>query len=182
MEHIEYEERVLIREEDYLKILEDIKREGLPFTNLHIENIYLDNDKHSIKSHKMVLRIRTINNNEQELTLKVKNEDGSCNEINETLNNHPLIDKELNNEFDSYYEIARLATDRVEVQYDDYLFVLDKNYYHGVIDFDIEIEANSQQKALEIIKKYCKKYNLEYKSNYVSKSRRAILEVEKTRN
>ena len=34
--------------------------------------------------------------------------------------------KELNNEFDSYYEIARLVTDRVEVQYDDYLFVLDK--------------------------------------------------------
>ena len=99
MEHIEYEERVLIREEDYLKILEDIKREGLPFTNLHIENIYLDNDKHSIKSHKMVLRIRTINNKEQELTLKVKNEDGSCHEINETLNSHPLIDKELNNEF-----------------------------------------------------------------------------------
>ena len=179
MEHIEYEERVLIKEADYLKILEDIKRDNVPFISSYIENIYLDSDDHFIKENKMAFRIRTINHKEQELTLKRKNKDNSCVEINETLDKHPLIDKALNNRFSEFHEIARLATERVEVQYDDYLLVVDKNYYHGIIDFDIEIEANSQQKALEIIKNYCKKYDLTYKPDYKSKSHRAIEQAKK---
>ena len=59
MEHIEYEERVLIKEADYLKILEDIKRDNVPFISSYIENIYLDSDDHFIKENKMAFRIRT---------------------------------------------------------------------------------------------------------------------------
>ena len=174
MEHIEYEERVLINETDYQKIIADIKNMNKPYVVSFIENIYLDNDSRFINNHHMMLRIRTINNKDQELTLKMKNPDLSTREINETLSKHPIIDKELNNEFDSYHEVARLVTERIEIELDDYLLVLDKNIYHGIIDFDIEIEAKTQQKAYELIKMYCKRYNLEYKNDYKVKSRRAI--------
>lgn len=174
MEIIEYEERVLIKEADYKKVINDIKNEGRCFRAFHIENIYLDNKEEFIYKNRMMLRIRIIDNKEQELTLKIKNPDGSNREINETLNKHPIIDKELDNRFNEYQEIAKLVTERIEVPYDDYLLVIDKNMYHGVIDYDIEIEAKSQQKALELIKKYCKSYNLAYDPKYPTKSHRAI--------
>lgn len=179
MEHIEYEERVLISKKDYKKILQDIKKEDRPLKCTQIENVYLDNDESFIYKNKMMLRIRTIDNKEKELTLKIKNPDNSCIEINETLENHPLIDKQLNNTFSQYHQIAKLNTERVEVQYDGYLLVVDNNKYQDIIDYDIEVEASSQEKAKEIIKKYCDKYNLKYDPNYKSKSHRAIARVRK---
>lgn len=174
MEHVEYEERVLITESDYKKIIEDIKDMNLDYSSFDIENIYLDDKEGSIFDNRKMLRIRNISNAPQELTLKVKYPDGSCREINETLSNHPIIDKELNNRFSEFYEIARLITHRIEVKIEGYLLVVDKNEYSNIIDFDIEIEANSQQKAYEIIQKYCEKYHLKYDKNYYSKSHRAI--------
>ena len=174
MEHIEYEERVLINENDYQKIITDIKNMKKPFVASLIENVYLDNASHYINDHKMMLRIRTTNGQEKELTLKMKNPDHSTREINETLGHHPIIDKELNNKFSEYHEVARLVTERIEVEIDDYLLVVDKNSYHGIIDFDIEIEAKTQQKAHELIKMYCEKYHLTYREDYKVKSRRAI--------
>jgi len=179
MEHIEYEERVLISKDSYHKILDDIKKESHPFKQLEIENIYLDNDDSFIFKTKKMLRIRTINNKEKELTLKIKNPDNSCIEINETLDKHPIIDKELNGKFNKYHPIAKLKTKRIEVPYEDYLFIIDENHYHDIIDYDIEVETSSQQKAKEIILKYCSKYNLKYDSHYRSKSHRAVEAVRK---
>ena len=103
MEHIEYEERVLINENDYQKIITDIKNMKKPFAASLIENVYLDNASHYINDHKMMLRIRTTNGQEKELTLKMKNPDHSTREINETIKHHPIIDKELNNKFSSFF-------------------------------------------------------------------------------
>ena len=174
MKHIEYEERVMIKENDYLKVIEDIKLEGKPLHRFLIENIYLDNKESFIYSNKMMLRIRIINNQEKELTLKIKNPDNSTVEINETVERHHEIDKRLPGALSDYKEIARLITNRIEVQYKDYLFVIDKNTYHGVIDYDLEVETTNQQKAIDIIKQYCEKYNLQYDPHYRSKSHRAI--------
>lgn len=172
MKHIEYEERVIISENDYLKIIEDFS--SYPQERLLVENIYLDNREQFISKTKKMLRIRNINQSRQELTLKIGQPDGSNLEINETLENHPLIDQKLNNQFGCYKEVLRLVTHRVEIKMDDYLLVIDKNEYNNIIDYNIEIEANSQQKAQEIIKKYCEKYNLTYKENCPTKSQRAF--------
>ena len=174
MKHIEYEERVMISVNDYLKVIDDVKNEGLPINKLMIENVYLDNVNSFIYNNHMMLRIRNINQKEQELTLKVKTKDGSNLEINETINHHPTIDKYLEGNLSDYIEIAKLETQRIEVQYKDYLLVIDKNKYHGVTDYDLEIESDSQEKSLEIIKQYCIKYNLSFEKDYKSKSRRAI--------
>ena len=179
MEHIEYEERVLLSEDDYKKVIADIKKEDVPLHYFHIENIYLDNKEKYIRTNKMMLRIRLINDDVEELTLKIRNKDNSNREINETMESHPLIDKELDNKFDEYFKVAELVTDRIEVQYDNYLLVIDRNIYHGKIDFDLEIEAKNQQIAINLIKTYCVKYNLKYDPNYKNKCQRAFEQADK---
>ena len=174
MKHIEYEERVMISINDYLKVIDDIKREGKHFASFLIENIYLDNDNSFIYKNHMMLRIRNIDGKEEELTLKTRREDNSTLEINESRHHHKEIDKYLEGSLNDYHQIAKLITHRIEVKYKDYLLVIDKNEYHGVIDYDLEIEATSQNKALEVIKEYCEKYHLSYDKEYKTKSHRAI--------
>ena len=167
MKHIEYEERVLISKSDYEKVIEDTKLSGKEISHLIIENIYLDNEDSFIEKNHYMLRVRTTNGTKQELTLKIQNKDNSNIEINETLSDHPEIDKNIDGEFKDYKEKAKLVTDRLEVQFEDYLLVIDKNY-------DLEIESENQCKSKEIIRFYCKKFNLKYDSNYKTKSHRAF--------
>lgn len=174
MEHVEYEERVLISENDYKKVIDDVTKQNRPITNCVIENIYLDNNNFFVYHNKMMLRIRHTNGENEELTLKIRNQDGSNREINETLNHHLIIDKELDGKLEDYKPVTKLITERMEAKYDNYLLVIDKNYYDDIIDYDLEIEASSQEIALSIIKDYCKQYDLIYKDNYQTKSHRAI--------
>ena len=174
MKHIEYEERVLLSESDYNKVIDDLKQQGKTFRYIEIENKYLDNDSSFIYRTKKMFRIRNINNQEQELTLKIRNVDNSTVEINETLESHKEIDKYLEGQFSDYKVVAKLITHRIEIDYHHYLLVIDKNIFHGCTDFDLEVESNSQQKSLEIIQKYCEKYGLTFDPHYHSKSHRAI--------
>ena len=174
MKHIEYEERVLISKSDYEKVIEDIKLSGRPLSHLKIENIYLDNDDSFIQKHHYMLRIRTTNGTNKELTLKYKLKDNSSVEINETLESHNLIDEEIEGDLKEYKEVAELITDRIEVEMDDYLLVIDKNEYHGITDYDLEIESSNQRLSRKIVEFYCKKYGFCYDPNYKTKSHRAF--------
>lgn len=182
MEHIEYEERVLISYNDYQLIVQDLKNQNFDLTSFDIENIYLDTKKLKLTKNGMMLRIRNISNAPQELTLKIKDPSGGHLEINETLADHPRIDECLKKKFSKYQEITRLLTKRIEIPFDDYLLVLDENRYSNKVDYDIEIESSSQEKAKEIILKYCEKYHLTYKEKYRSKSKRAIKEFKKAKD
>ena len=179
MEHIEYEERVLISKDDYGKVIADVKLLGKDLRYLKIGNIYLDNGDSLIKNNRWMLRIRTTNGANQELTLKIKNPDNSTIEINETLDSHPEIEKQLGQSLKDYKEVTRLKTDRIEVQYEDYLLVIDKNDYSGIVDFDLEIESDNQAKSKKIIEFYCEKYGLLYDSHYKTKSHRAFEALDK---
>ena len=173
MEHIEYEERVMIKESDYKKVIDDLITQGYDIKPFTIENIYLDNDSHFIENNGMMLRIRNTLE-KQELTLKIRNEDNSNVEINETLSNHPIIDEALQYKFKEFKEVVRLVTQRIELKIDDYLLVIDKNQYCNITDYDVEVEASSQEKAKKILLEYCEKYNWKYKSDYLVKSARAF--------
>ena len=179
MEVIEYEERVLISKNDYEKVIADVKLSGKKLSYLNIENIYLDNEQKTIRNHRWMLRIRTTNNKDEELTLKIKNSDNSTIEINETLDSHPEIEKQLGQSLKDYKEVTRLKTDRIEIQYEDYLLVIDKNDYSGIVDFDLEIESDNQAKSKKIIEFYCEKYGLLYDSHYKTKSHRAFEALDK---
>lgn len=174
MKHIEYEERLIIKESDYQKIIEDINAQKLKGRHLHIENIYLDDKEYSLTDNHKMLRIRTTNNKDVELTFKSRHPSGGHYEINETLEHHHEINLNLDKEFKEYHEVARLITDRIEIPIDDYLFVIDKNHYGNIIDYNIEIEAISQEKAHELMVKYAEKYQIPYKKEVGGKSGRAI--------
>ena len=180
MEHIEYEERVLISQVDYERIVADFKDTKNTKRYIHIENIYLDTDDMFITNRKMMLRIRNINNKEQELTLKFRNKDNSTVEINETQTCHPLIDENLPISFDKCHPIVNLITERIEIEFDNYLLVIDKNEYCGKIDYNIEIESSSQALSKKIILEYCKKYHLTYDPHYITKNYRVFNELKRS--
>lgn len=172
MRNIECEERVMLTFDQYRKILAYYVAKYPDYRILDIENTYFDDDKLSLKNSHKVLRLRK-SNGKIEITLKVKGDNGDL-EINETPESHPEIDKALNNDFDKYKPIAKLATTRIEIEIDDYILVLDMNKYNGIIDYNIEVEASSKERALSIIQDICKYFDLEYKKDYRSKSSRAI--------
>ena len=70
-----------------------------------------------------------------------------------------------------------LKTKRLEVNFEDYLLVIDKNFYNNKIDFNIEVESTSRELAQKYLIETISKYGITYKKDYVSKSRRAILKL-----
>lgn len=183
--NIEFEKRVMLTECQY-KLLKEYAS-NFKHNELLLVNHYFDDEDLSLIKHHHVLRIREINNHDAELTLKVKGDNGDL-EINERisyykvaslLHSFKLDNKEINKEINKVTSkclklITSLKTERIEIEFDDYLFVLDKNYYSDIIDYDLEIESNDIVKALEVIKKYCHQYGMQYHEDYLSKSRRAI--------
>ena len=179
MENIECEERVLLTFAQYHLILKHyVSLYPNHYRYFKNTNIYLDDQNHTVLNSSSMLRIRRIDNKKEELTLKIKQENGDL-EINETLENHPTIDKYLSVPFSSLKPITTLKTTRVEIDIDDYMVVIDMNTYNGIIDFDLEIEAKTQERAKEIILSICEKYKIEYKNAYPSKSRRAFASIKK---
>ena len=58
MKHIEYEERMLITENDYKKVIDVLTNAGYKIEPFTIENIYFDNKDFYIDKNGMMLRIR----------------------------------------------------------------------------------------------------------------------------
>lgn len=177
MKNIECEERVLLTFEQYQTVLKDfVCKFPTKYRYLKNTNIYFDDENHTLIKNSFMLRIRKINDEQEELTLKIKQKEGDL-EINETVDNHPLIDEHLLISFEKLKPITSLTTRRVEIDIDDYMVVIDMNNFNKDVDFDLEIEAPTKERALEIILEICKKYNIEYKNDYPGKSRRAFASI-----
>lgn len=188
MQNYEYEDRIMLTQKSYLDILNDYQSFYPEVNAIEQTNYYFDDQNLSIiKSHK-VLRIRKISNSKYELTLKVKREDGDL-EINQNITEKEAEQMIQNNKFPngevkehvdlSVHLITALTTIRYEFKENGSLIVIDKNLYSGLIDYDLEVESNSKEKAHEVLMNISNKYKLIYDEKYKSKSRRAI---EKIRN
>ena len=184
---LEYEARVMLSITQYNKLLE-IMSNIVPITLI---NEYFDDENCTIIKCRKMLRIRNLNNKGYELTFKVKGENGDT-EFNQPIsskdrelfiNEGTFPDGEVKEQVqsiipvDSIKLITSLKTLRHEKQFEDYLLVLDKNEYNNIVDFNLEVESDNKQKSIEIIKKYCELYGLQYSETYKGKSRRAILSV-----
>lgn len=192
---MEYEARVMVNESQYLKIKQDYRNIGgicKEFTNI---NTYFDTPDLYLTSHHMVLRIREIITNdksEKELTLKIKGENGDI-EITHIIEDEIEYQNLLSINIDSkdileelshrgidpqkLKIITTLTTERIEVSFSNYLLVIDKNFYNGKIDFNIEVESTSRELAKQYLIDVISKYDIEYKKDYISKSRRAIYKL-----
>ena len=188
----EYEARVMVNENQYLEMREFYLNSKRPKKELINVNYYFDTEDRYLTNHGMVLRGREINNNEYELTLKIKEENFDT-EINHLLTYEEFDNLVKNGQFISieiirYLEkrnvdistlklVAILKTDRLEITYDDYLLVIDKNYYNGKTDFNVEVESSNKKEAKRHLISEISKFGIEYQEGYISKSRRAILKL-----
>ena len=158
--NLEYEARVMINQNQYSQIKKSYANmERKEFTNT---NHYFDYEDLYLTNHGIVLRIRNIDDKKYELTLKIKGETGDL-EVN-----HPLTSNEANNilktaiiptsnvldelskrniDLTKLKLIVSLKTERIEIEYPDYLLVIDKNYYRNKVDFNIEVESTSKKAA-----------------------------------
>ena len=145
----EYEARVMVSEDQYLEIRKKYLTSKNPKRDLINVNHYYDTEDRYLTHHHMVLRVREINEKEYELTLKIKGEECDL-ELNHSLTydesqninmvTAPEIIKELrarNVDISSLKLVSTLKTERLEVKYEDYLLVIDKNYYNNKVDFNI---------------------------------------------
>ena len=183
---MEYEARVMIDEKTYHLFKEAKIKENPSYRCIKNENIYFDNDDLYLTHHHMVLRIRTIDDKNHELTLKIKGENGDI-EITSPLGEKEYQSRDISSikeELDKHnidisllHEVSTLVTERIEISHDKYLLVIDKNFYNNKVDYNIEAESSSRKEAEKYLLEETKPFNIEYKKDYVSKSRRAILKL-----
>ena len=192
----EFESRVMLTEQEYLDIVSHYMK---LYPNSHFlqnNNDYFDTNDLYLKNRHMTLRIRTINDVRLELTLKIKGKNGD-EEINDDIS---FKEKEgiikdryfpdghvksyllsLPIPLSNYENIVSLYNRRLEIPYEDYLLVIDKNEYNGITDYNLEIEAkNDINLANKILSEYIKKFNLSLANQkYRGKAHRAIDSVTK---
>lgn len=183
---IECEKRVMITFDQYQTLLSDF--EG---RDSFIVNEYLDNEDSQLHDERLMLRIRTIDNNPQmELTLKIKNEEGDI-EVTDIISQEEksdiirlkqlpdgevkraLIDRGIST--NNMIIWGYIEVNRREVEFEQSMLVIDENHIQNTIDYNIEVEAKNIKKAEKVIKNLCENYHLNYQENYLSKSRRTYM-------
>lgn len=192
----EFESRVMITEEEYLNIVAFYMREYPNHRFLQNTNIYLDSDDLFLRRNHITLRVRDINDTSSELTCKIKGSNGD-DEINNDisqkerellLNDGVFPDGMVKNyllglpyPLSMYHVIATLYNRRLEIKCEDHLLVIDRNAYGDVVDYNLEIETDTDiATANKIISDYIEKFNLTlHKQKYIGKASRAILEATK---
>ena len=187
----EYEKRVMITESDYFKIVSHFMRLNPDRKYIKNTNIYFDTPDLYMRHHHSNLRIRIIDDEKYELTLKISRPEGD-----DELNDYPTkkeVDALLKHgafpdgvvkrflltlpyPLADYRKITTLETIRLEIENEDHLLVIDKNTYSNIVDYNIEIEAeDSINVANKRLNDYMKQFNIvEPAQKYIGKSHRAI--------
>lgn len=181
---IEYEARTMIDENQYVNFLQNYSnaKNMRSFINT---NEYFDTSELILLNNHTVLRKRSCNNS-IELTLKIKRENGDLEITQEVKNNSlplsTILSKKMIEELTKFNvdvnmlkKVGMLKTERTEIQFNDYLLVIDKNFYNNKVDYNIEIESTSKEKANLYLNEILKQYNITFDNNYINKARRAIL-------
>lgn len=188
----EFESRIMLTENEYFEIVSHFMRLHPNKHFLKNTNIYLDTSDLFLRKNHITFRIRIINDIKSELTIKIKGANGddeindgiNLNEVDAILNNHYFPDGNVKQyllslpySINEYNEIARLNNVRLEIEEEDHLLVIDKNFYNGITDYNLEIEANdSIDNARKWLDYYIKKFNLANRGQkYVGKAHRAIM-------
>jgi uncharacterized protein YjbK len=188
--NIEIEAKILVKEHEFnvLKSLLNIDEKLKVVQTNH----YIDDPLGSLRKYGFALRIRELNQTFT-LTLKSPMAEGTL-EKNQSLTEQAYTTYKKGKVFPSglikdflemfgfdttkLHIITHLTTERYETTFEGRHVCLDKNLYHGIIDFEIESEESSLKHAAETLQLLCEKANIEYKANHVSKYARAIKTIQ----
>ena len=192
----EFETRVMLTENEYFDIVSYFLKQYPNKQFLQNTNIYLDSDDLFLRKKHITLRIRTINDINCELTLKIKGSNGDqeindnvfIKEINLLINQNIFPEGNVKNyllslayPLSEYHPITTLYNRRLEIAFPDHLLVIDKNTYSNIVDYNLEIESEKDIKtAKKYLEYYINKFNLSLKDEpYIGKAHRAIMAVKK---
>src|SRR5699024_3717443 len=163
-QEIEIEFKTMLREDEFIQL-----RNTLPFPEQAVIQInhYFETAHFALKDKKAALRIRE-KEGRYTLTLKEPHELGllethdtlSSRDAHEWLQNRAVPQthtrKQLQqlgiNESDLRYYGA-LTTERYELHEASIDYMLDKSIYHGIIDYELEIEASSKEAGIQALHK-----------------------------
>ncbi|WP_042224653.1 CYTH domain-containing protein [Oceanobacillus manasiensis] len=135
-------------------------------------NYYFETKEFSLKSHGAALRIREKQGNYQ-LTLKEPNETGLLEthdtlsevEVDQWLSGKPMAKQHTQHQLDkwnisvselSYY--GALTTIRREIRYKNVLLVLDYSTYNGQVDYELELEAPTEEVGESVFQSLLKEF------------------------
>lgn len=190
--NIEIEAKILLTKDEYDAIVKYLHLER--YKKIEQTNHYVDTIERELKQNDIALRIRE--NNEFTLTLKTPLSEGLL-EKNQNINWREYSDLEDKGIFPqgdikNFLEIcgfdthslkvlASLKTNRIELEVDDGLLCLDENIYgknNDIIDYELEVESTSMEKAEETASKILKEVGItNFKFNTHSKQSRAIAAI-----
>lgn len=185
---IEYEKRMLVTKNEFLSIKNYLKSKGFPLSMIKQKNHYFEINKVALKCKGLHLRIRKqLSSPCYDLTLKIEDKDKVI-ELHQQLSKGSFMKMKKSSFFPEgeikdylqkhhidictirYY--GYLYTNRIEVKIEDYLVVLDKNIYNNIIDYNLEIEAESEYSAQLILNDYINLFSLSMKDKNRSKTSR----------
>ena len=190
--NIEIEAKVLINEDDYNRVLKFYKKEELQkVTQL---NYYIDTDALLLKQFGIGLRIRQkdffVLNMKAPLQegLLEKKESISEKEFDNFKNNGVFPNGSIKNLLLMFgVDITKLKiqttlkTERIVIENfsDNEVLAIDKNYYNGLIDYELELEGTSLERAKNSLKERCEELNIDFVENAKSKQVRAMETIKK---
>ena len=188
---IEIEAKALISQDEYRKIVKvfpECKRYSQT-------NYYIDNDERILAKEGIGLRIRE-KEGKYVLTLKTPLSQGLL-EKNEAIEEaafreflekgiFPKVDEVrfltmLDIDVSSLKILTSLTTDRVDVEYKEGLLSIDRNFYSGRTDYEIEFEYTSMDGAEKILGDLLREHDIPYHINKVAKVRRALNALEESK-
>lgn len=186
--NIEIEVKSIITLEQYEKVL---KHFNVSIKDAKSQtNHYIDTETQQLKKNGISLRVRE--GDGYIITLKTPLAEGLL-EKNQVLskdeykqftktNRFPEGDvmdfiERLYIESDELLPLASLTTQRIEVNYEGSTLAIDKNEYHGKTDYELEMNANSLNKARDLLESLLSSLRIDFVENVVSKQKRAITQA-----
>jgi uncharacterized protein YjbK len=184
--NIEIEAKILVNEKEFMQLKALLNLSEI--NKVTQTNYYVDDAKGSLRSYGFALRIRELNQS-YTLTLKSPMAEGTLEKNQQItqaaylkLKNDKQFPEGLIKDFLEMFGfdtnqltiITFLTTDRYETTFEGRNVCLDKNQYHGLVDYEVESEESSLKNAADTLKLLCEKAGIEYKPNQISKYARAI--------
>lgn len=170
-QHIEIEFKTMLTESEFKHLLEKLPFPKQPILQI---NHYFETDSFTLKKHGSALRIRE-KGEKYILTLKEPHEEG-------LLETNDLLTKEvaqkwfegtptpaehvserlqlLGVEESELQYLGSLTTERYTYEENGIHYMLDKSFYHNIVDYELEIEAPSRSAGLQALQDVLKEQNI----------------------
>ena len=190
--NIEIEAKVLLLKDEYNAIIEKLSLQK--YRKIKQTNHYIDTPDRYLKKNGIALRIRE-KDEEFELTLKTplseglleKNENISWRDFEKLTESNIFPDGNIKKfllilgvKVSDLKVLTSLCTERIHVEFEGFGLALDKNIYSNIVDYELEVESSSIERAQQEIENILNECDIKnFSFNKVSKQARALNALEK---